>query len=67
MRRVYAAAYHWARAAGRGPENEARAEYMIAKAHWRLGRAEAALHHARRCLAVTDGGRPGRLRPRLRP
>ena len=54
MRRVYAAAYHWARAARRGPENEARAEYMIAKANWRLGRGEAALHHARRCLAATE-------------
>ena len=54
VRRVYAAAYHWARAARRGPENEARAEYMIAKAQWRLGRGEAALHHARRCLAATE-------------
>jgi hypothetical protein len=54
MRRVYAAAYHWARAARRGPENEARAEYMIAKANWRLGRGDAALHHARRCLAATS-------------
>ena len=54
MRRVYAAAYHWARAARRGPENEARAEYMIAKANWRLDRGEAALHHARRCLAATE-------------
>ncbi len=54
LRRVYASAYHWARAAGRGPEHEARAEYLIAKAHWSLGRADGALHHARRCLAATD-------------
>lgn len=53
LRRVYAAAYHWARATPRGPENEARAEYMIAKAHWKLGRAQDALHHAERCLAAT--------------
>ena len=53
VRRVYAAAYHWARATGRGPENEARAEYMIAKAQWKLGRAELARHHAERCLAAT--------------
>ncbi len=54
LRRVYASAFHWARAAGRGPENEARAEYLIAKAHWSLGRADGALQHARRCLAATE-------------
>ena len=27
---------------------------MIAKANWRLGRGEAALHHARRCLTATE-------------
>lgn len=53
LRRVYASAYHWARAEGRGPENEARAEYMIAKAHWKLGQTEPALRHADRCLAAT--------------
>lgn len=53
VRRAYAAAYHWARAVRRGPENEARAEYMIAKVHWTLGRADPALHHARRCWAAT--------------
>lgn len=54
IRRVYASAYHWARAAGRGQENEARAEYMIAKAHTKLGHADRALHHARRCMVITE-------------
>jgi len=54
LRRVYAAAYHWTRAASRGPENEARAEYTIAKAHWRLGQTDAALHHADRCRRATE-------------
>jgi uncharacterized protein YndB with AHSA1/START domain len=54
LRRAYAAAYHWARAARRGPENEARAEYMIARAQAELGRGEMAMHHARRCMAATE-------------
>lgn len=54
LRRAYASAYHWSLAAGRGPEHEARGEYLIAKAHWTVGRAEGALHHARRCLATTE-------------
>mgnify|MGYP003513890980 CR=1 FL=1 len=42
--RAYASSYHWARAAGRGPINAARAAYMIAKAHTVLGQADMALH-----------------------
>lgn len=57
--RVHAAAYHWDRAAGRRPEHRARAEYMIAKAHWTLGRVDGALRHARRCLDVTTSARLG--------
>jgi uncharacterized protein YndB with AHSA1/START domain len=53
LRRAYAAAYHWARAVDRGPEHEARAEYMIAKAYLKLERADDALRHASRCLATT--------------
>jgi hypothetical protein len=54
VRRAYAAAYHWARAARRGPENAARAEYMIARAQAAVGRGEMALHHAKRCMAITS-------------
>ena len=37
-RRAYAAAYHWARAEGTGPANEARAEWLLARV-WEIGRA----------------------------
>lgn len=51
-RSAYAAAYHWARAAGRGPENEARAEWLLARV-WTVRRhGELALAHADRCLAI---------------
>jgi uncharacterized protein YndB with AHSA1/START domain len=52
LRRAYAAAYHWQRASGAGPENEARADYMIAKALLFSGQPEAALRSANRCLAI---------------
>jgi uncharacterized protein YndB with AHSA1/START domain len=52
LRRAYAAAYHWQRAGGAGPQNEARADYMIAKALLFSGQPEAALRSADRCLAV---------------
>ena len=52
LRRAYAAAYHWQRASGAGPENEARADYMIAKALLFAGQPEAAMRSADRCLAV---------------
>ncbi len=52
LRRVYAAAYHWQRAAGRQPANEARACYLIAKGLLACGRPDAALAAAERCLEV---------------
>jgi len=52
VRRAYAAAYHWDRAAGRGPENAVRAAYMIAKAQLAVGRPVVALEAADRCLAL---------------
>jgi uncharacterized protein YndB with AHSA1/START domain len=51
--RVYAAAYHWRRAARRRPENTARASWLISRAHAVLGHGELALHHADQCLAAT--------------
>jgi uncharacterized protein YndB with AHSA1/START domain len=54
---AYAAAYHWRRAARRGPENAARASWLISRAHVVLGHGELALHHAERCRkAVADHG-----------
>jgi tetratricopeptide (TPR) repeat protein len=57
LRTAYAAAYHWQRASGARPENEARASYMIARALLATGQAEAALRAADRCLRVcTENG-----------
>jgi hypothetical protein len=52
VRRAYAAAYHWDRAAGRGPEHAARAAYMIAKAQLAVGQPALALAAADRCMAL---------------
>lgn len=54
LRRAYAAAYHWQRATGRTPINEARALYMIAKAHLAVDHAELALEYGELCLAATQ-------------
>ena len=51
LRRAYAAAYHWSRAAGAGPENEARALYMIGKAQLAVGQGALALEYGDECLA----------------
>ncbi len=51
LRRAYASAYHWQRAARRGPETEARARYMISKALLLTGQPERALHYADSGLA----------------
>ncbi len=52
LRRAYAAAYHWDRAAGRTPENAARAAYMIAKVQLAVGQPALSLAAADRCMAV---------------
>lgn len=52
LRRAYAAAYHWDRAAGRSPGNAARADWLLAKVHLHVGRTELSLHYAERCLAT---------------
>ncbi len=54
VRRAYAAAYHWDRAAGRTPANGARADWLLARVHVLVGRPEVALHHARRCLETCE-------------
>ena len=51
LRRAYAAAYHWQRAARRTPENEIRARYMLSKVHTLVGLAERGLHYADACMA----------------
>jgi len=51
LRRAYAAAYHWQRARGSGPANEARAVWLLAKVHLLAGLADRSLHYADACLA----------------
>ncbi len=52
LRRAYAAAYHWQRAEGSGPANEARAVWLLAKVHLLAGLPDRSLHYADTCLAV---------------
>lgn len=54
VRRAYAAAYHWQRAEGATPANEARASWLLSRVWVVLRNGELALHHARRCLAVCE-------------
>jgi len=52
LSRAYAAAYHWARAAGRTPANSARASWLLSRCHVVCGYGDLALHHADECAAV---------------
>lgn len=54
--RAYAAAYHWRRALDRTIENDARASWLLSRAHVVLGHGDLALHHADRCMAHVDTG-----------
>ncbi len=51
LRRAYSSAYHWQRAHGAGPANEARALYMLAKVHLLTGQGARSLEYADACLA----------------
>ena len=55
-RSAYAAAYHWARATGRGPENEARAEWLLSRVWAVRGEGALALRHADRSAAAVAAG-----------
>ncbi len=52
LRRAYASAYHWDRAAGRTPANAARADHLLAKAQLAVGQPSVALAAADRCMAA---------------
>ncbi|MFZ4718983.1 MAG: SRPBCC domain-containing protein [Ilumatobacteraceae bacterium] len=54
LRRAFASAYHWQRAAGTGPVNEVRARYMLAKVHHLTGQPDRSLHYADSCLAMCE-------------
>ncbi len=53
LRRAYSSAYHWQRARGAGPANEARALYMLAKVHLLTGQPARSLHYADACFDQT--------------
>jgi hypothetical protein len=57
---AHASAYHW-RQVGT-PANRARSEWQCSRVYAVLGRAEPALHHARRCLELCEAS-PGALEP----
>ena len=50
---AHASAYHWL-ADGGTAANRARSEWLCARVYSELGRAEPALHHARRCLELVE-------------
>jgi len=52
LRRAYAAAYHWARAARRGPANDGRSAWMLAKVQLLVGQPELSLRYADRCMSI---------------
>jgi hypothetical protein len=47
---AYASLYHWKQVGT--PENSSRGEWQVSRVYTVLGRAEPALHHAGRCLAI---------------
>lgn len=51
---VHASRFHWSRAEGVQPVNLARGEWQCSRVYAVLGRAEPALWHARRCLAIVE-------------
>jgi hypothetical protein len=51
---AHASAHHWSEAPECEPKNRARSEWQVSRVYTVLGRAEPALHHARRCLELCD-------------
>ena len=51
---AHASRYHWGQVGG--PEQLAIGEWQCARVYSVLGRAEPALHHARRCLEIATAG-----------
>lgn len=57
LSRAHPSFYHWQRAEGRAPENDARGSWLLSRCHVVLGQGELALHHADRCAtAVAEAG-----------
>lgn len=54
LHQAHASAYHWRKAPECEPKHRARGEWMCSRVYAVLGRAEPALYHAERCLAITE-------------
>ncbi|HET8651275.1 MAG TPA: hypothetical protein VFM13_01760 [Gaiellaceae bacterium] len=54
LHQAHASAYHWLQAPECEPKNRARAEWLCSRVYAVLGRGEPALHHAGRCLEITE-------------
>ena len=50
---AHASAYHWMRSGGT-TANRARSEWLCSRVYALLGRSEAALQHARRCIELVE-------------
>jgi tetratricopeptide (TPR) repeat protein len=51
---AHASAYHWLMAPECEPKNRARSEWLCSRVYSVLGRSEAAVHHAERCLEIAE-------------
>jgi DNA-binding transcriptional MerR regulator len=51
---AHASRFHWGEVAGHEPANLARGEWQCSRVYAVLGRAEPALWHARRCVAINE-------------
>jgi hypothetical protein len=51
---AHASAFHWSRAPECRPENLARGDWLVSRVYSLVGRAEPALHHARRCFSLCE-------------
>ena len=56
---AHASAYHWMRSGGT-TANRARSEWLCSRVYALLGRSEAALQHARRCIELVESA-PGEM------
>jgi hypothetical protein len=54
LHQAHASAYHWLKAPECEPKNRVRAEWLCSRVYSSLGRAEPALHHAERALAIAE-------------
>ena len=54
LHQAHASAYHWLKAPECEPKNRVRSEWLCSRVYSVLGRAEPALHHARRCLELCE-------------